>query len=146
MIFANYPGHFVAIGVLIITAGMLLLAFRSGELKKEKFKLLRVLLLSLKFIAIVILVLILWNPSRSEIVETFYRNNVLVLFDTSQSMSVAENSRKTRLDTALKIFDEKFRSTDTERPEFSILGFCVQRPKIRHLKFSEPTLNSHYNR
>ena len=123
MIFANYPGHFVAIGVLIITAGMLLLAFRSGELKKEKFKLLRVLLLSLKFIAIVILVLILWNPSRSEIVETFYRNNVLVLFDTSQSMSVAENSRKTRLDTALKIFDEKFRSTDTERPEFRILGF-----------------------
>jgi hypothetical protein len=123
MIFAQYPGHFAAIAVLIITAGILLLAFRSGELKKEKFKLLRVLLLGLKFAVIVILILILWNPSRSEIVETFSRNNVLVLFDTSQSMSVVENSGKTRLDTALKIFDEEFGSVDTERPEFSILGF-----------------------
>ena len=123
MIFANYPGHLAAIAVLIITAGLLLFAFGSGELKKEKFKLLRVLLLGLKFIAIVILILILWNPSRSEIVETFSKNNVLVLFDTSQSMSVVENSRRTRLDTSLKIFNEKLSSSDKERPEFKILGF-----------------------
>ena len=39
MIFANYPGHLAAIAVLIITAGLLLFAFGSGELKKEKIDL-----------------------------------------------------------------------------------------------------------
>ncbi len=83
----------------------------------------RAFLVGIKFLSIVILILILWNPSRSEIVDTFSRNNVLVLFDTSQSMSLIEDSKETRLDKALKIFDEKLRSLGKDGPEFKILGF-----------------------
>lgn len=123
MIFANYPGHLAAIAVLLITAALLFLAFRSSEIKKTKFKFLRPILLGIKFLTIVILILILWNPSKSKRVATFSRNNVLVLFDTSRSMSVADEGNKTRLDKALRIFDEKFRYAGVNAPEFKILGF-----------------------
>ncbi len=123
MIFADYPGHFVATIILAVAAMLVFLSFRSPELQKTKYKFLRVLLVGTRFLAIVILILILWNPSRSEIAETFSRNNVLVLFDTSESMSVVEKAKKTRLDSTIKIFDDKFLSTGTERPDFKILGF-----------------------
>lgn len=123
MIFANYPGHFAAIAVLIITAGLLFMAFHGGEIQKPKFKYLRALLVGIKFLSIAILIAILWNPSRSEIIETFSRNNVLVMFDTSRSMSLVEDSKDTRLDKALKIFDEKIRSAGKDGPEYKIFGF-----------------------
>lgn len=123
MIFADYPGHIVALVLLVIAAGIVFWAFRSSELQKEKYKFLRVFLIALRFLIIVILILILWNPSRTELVDTVSKNNVLVFFDTSESMSVKENAGKTRLDNALKIFDEKLHSHSNQEPEYKILGF-----------------------
>ncbi len=123
MIFADYPGHIAAIALLAITAAIVFWAFRTNELKKEKYKYLRVILIGTRILVIVIIFLILWNPSRSEIAETFERNNVLVFFDTSQSMSVVEKTVKTRLDNALNIFTEKLQSSGKNNPEYKILGF-----------------------
>ncbi|MBN1974116.1 MAG: hypothetical protein JW787_10790 [Sedimentisphaerales bacterium] len=123
MIFADYPGHIAAITALAISAILVFLAFRCNELQKEKYRLFRVFLIGLKFLVIVTLIVILWNPSHSELAETFSRNNVLVLFDTSESMSVIENAKKTRLDSALEVFDEKFHSSGKDEPEYKILGF-----------------------
>jgi hypothetical protein len=123
MIFANYPGHFVAIALLVTAAVLLFLSFRSPELQKEKYKFLRIILIGIRYFIIVIIILILWNPSRSKIVNTFSKNNVLVLFDTSQSMSMVEKSKTTRLDKTIQIFDDKFLSHKAESPGFKILGF-----------------------
>jgi hypothetical protein len=123
MIFANYPGHFAAMALLAATAALLFLSFRSPELQKEKYKFLRVILIGVRFFIIVIIILILWNPSHSKIVDTFSKNNVLVLFDTSQSMSIVENSKTTRLDKTIQLFDDKFLSHKAESPDFKILGF-----------------------
>jgi len=63
MIFVNYPGHLVAGLLLIGFAGLTALVFRSSELQKVKLKLYRPLIVLLQYGAIVILLLILWNPS-----------------------------------------------------------------------------------
>ncbi|MBN2588734.1 MAG: hypothetical protein JXA96_02640 [Sedimentisphaerales bacterium] len=123
MIFADYPGHLVAIAVLAIAAGIIFWAFRCSELQKGKYRFLRVFLIAIKFLTILILILILWNPSRSELVETISKNNVLVFFDTSESMSVAEKAGTTRLDNAMNIFEEKLHTPDNQEPEYKILGF-----------------------
>ena len=123
MIFADYPGHFVAITLLILSAGFVFLAFYSNELQKDKYKYLRVILPGLKVLTIMILLLILWNPSHSELVNSTSKNSVLVLFDTSKSMSVKEDFQKTRLDKALGIFEEIFISSNEDTPEYKILGF-----------------------
>ncbi len=123
MIFADYPGHIVASVLLVIAAGIVFIAFRSSELTKEKYKFLRIFLIALRLLTIVILILILWNPSRSELIDIVSKNNVLVFFDTSESMSVNDIAGKSRLDNALKIFDEKLHSHDNQSPEYKILGF-----------------------
>jgi len=48
---------------------------------------------------------------------------VLALFDTSESMSVVEDGRTTRLDKALDIFEEKFHPLDQDGPDYKIFGF-----------------------
>jgi len=123
MIFVNYPGHLVAGLLLTGCAVLMFLAFRSKELQKAKSKLYRPLLALLQYGAIVILLLILWNPSRPKVIKTVSRNSVLVLFDTSESMSVVEDGRTTRLDKALKIFKKKFHPSDREGPDYEIFGF-----------------------
>ena len=126
MIFVNYPGHLVAALLLIGFAGLTALVFRSSELQKVKLKLYRPLIVLLQYGAIVILLLILWNPSCPKVTETVSRNSVLALFDTSESMSVAEDGRTSRLDKALKIFEQKFRPSDSKGPDYKIFGFDRQ--------------------
>ncbi len=123
MIFADYPGHIAALILFVIAAGVVFFAFRSSELQKEKYKYFKWLLIAMRFLIIVILILILWNPSSTELVDTMSKNNVLVFFDTSESMSVIEKAGNRRLDTALKIFDEKLHSHSNVEPEYKILGF-----------------------
>ncbi|MGD8501477.1 MAG: hypothetical protein PVJ86_12565 [Phycisphaerales bacterium] len=126
MIFVDYPGHLIA-GPLLVTFGVLvLLAFHSGELRKAKLQPYRLPLILLQYVSILILLLILWNPSRSEVSETLSRNSVLALFDTSASMSVVEDGRLTRLDKALNIFEEKFGPSDPDGPAYKIFGFDRQ--------------------
>jgi hypothetical protein len=51
---------------------------------------------------------------------------VLALFDTSESMSVVEDGRSTRLDKALNVFEEKFRPLDRDGAGYRICGFDDQ--------------------
>ena len=86
MIFANYPGHFIVAVLLAVSAGLVVLAFHCREMQKEKNRSYRFLLMGLRYISILILLVILWNPSRSVLVDEVARNSVLVLFDTSRSL------------------------------------------------------------
>jgi len=126
MIFANYPGHFVAALLLIFSAVLIFLAFRSAELRKAKLKSYRPLLMLLRYVLIIMLLLILWDPSRPKTSKEFSGNSVLVVFDTSESMSLTEDGQTTRLDKAIKLFDERFRSSDKQGPEYRTFGFDRQ--------------------
>ncbi|MBN2181507.1 MAG: hypothetical protein JW715_06310 [Sedimentisphaerales bacterium] len=123
MIFANYPGHFIVALILVISAGLVVFAFQCRQIQKEKNKSYRFLLMGLRYASILILFLILWNPSRSILIDEITRNSVLVFFDTSRSMSVIEEEGTSRLDKAVNVFKENFRPTNKNGPEYKILGF-----------------------
>ena len=164
MIFVDYPGHLVAGLLLAGSAVLIVLAFRSSELLKATprvrgevslgpsgrgtpapgarantpakagVKRHRLLLMLLQYAAVVILLLIAWNPSRSKVHDTFCRNSVLAVFDTSQSMSIAEDTQRSRLDKAVAAFTERFHSSDPfdklraglRGPEYRVFGFDRQ--------------------
>jgi len=123
MIFVNYPGHLVAGLLLVIFAVLIVFAFRSRELQKAKLKAYRLALLLLQYVSVVVLLLILWNPSRAKVSRKDSTNSVLVLFDTSESMSVVEDRRTTRLDKALNVFEKRFHPSDPDGPDYRIYGF-----------------------
>jgi len=126
MIFVNYPGHFAAGLLLVSFAVLIVFAFRSKELQKAKLKLYRPALAVLQYLSIVILLLILWNPSRPKKTQTVSKNSVFVFFDTSESMSIVDEGRVSRLDKALNIFQEKFRASGPEGPDYKVFGFDRQ--------------------
>jgi hypothetical protein len=88
----------------------------------------------LQYAAVMVLLLVAWNPSRSKEREIFSRNSVLALFDTSQSMSIAEDAQKNRLDKAITAFTERFcpseqprsAGTQPQGPQYRIFGFDRQ--------------------
>ncbi len=123
MILVDYPGHIIAGMLLAVFAVLVFCAFRCGELQKPSRKSYKWPLIVLQYLVVVILLLILWNPSRSRVSEELSRNSVLVFFDTSESMSVAEEGRVNRLDRALDIFQKKFRPLDADSPAYKIFGF-----------------------
>jgi hypothetical protein len=126
MIFADYPGHFIAGLLLTVSAVLMFFAFRCGRLQKATRRSYRLPLMVLHYIAIVILLLILWNPSRPNVSQVMSRNSVLAFFDTSESMSVVEDGRINRLDKALDIFQEKFRPLEADSPDYKVFGFDRQ--------------------
>jgi hypothetical protein len=126
MIFVDYPGHFIAGLLLAVFAALVLLAFRLGGQQNAKLRPYRRPLILLQYASIVILLVILWNPSRAKVSETLSSNSVLAIFDTSQSMSVVEDAQSTRLDKALSLFEEKFRPLDKDGAGYRIFGFDRQ--------------------
>ena len=126
MILVDYPGHIIAGMLLTVFAVLVFFAFRCGELQKAARQSYRWPLIVLQYVAIVILLLILWNPSKSKVSEELSRNSVLAFFDTSESMSVIEEGRTNRLDRALDIFQKKFRPLDADSPSYKIFGFDHQ--------------------
>ena len=107
MILVDYPGHIIAGMLLAVFAVLVFFAFRSGELQKATRQSYKWPLIVLQYLAIVTLLLILWNPSRSKEREEMSRNTVLAFFDTSKSMSIVEEGQANRLDRALEIFHNK---------------------------------------
>ena len=126
MILVDYPGHFVAALLLTGSAALVLLVFRSGELQKAGLRPYKRWLILLQYVSIVILLLILWNPSRAKVSPTRSRDSVLAFFDTSESMSVADDGRLSRLDKAIAVFQEKFRPLDADSSAHRIFGFDSQ--------------------
>jgi len=126
MIFVDYPGHFIAGLLLAVFGALVFLAFRLGEQQSAKLRPYRMPLILLQYASILILLLILWNPSRAKVSETLSSNSILAIFDTSQSMSVIEETQSTRLDKALSLFEEKFRPLDNDGAGYRIFGFDRQ--------------------
>jgi hypothetical protein len=126
MTFIDYPGHLIAGLLLAGFAALIFFAFRSEELLKAKLRRQRLLLTLLQCVAVAILLLILWNPSRSKVHETFARNSILAVFDTSESMSVVDDAQTAKLDKAISVFAENFRPSDLKGPEYKIFGFDRQ--------------------
>ncbi|TFG50723.1 MAG: hypothetical protein E4H40_00710 [Candidatus Brocadiia bacterium] len=138
MIFADYPGNFWAVLPAVMFAVILVFAYLGRESRKAG--LWNVFFLILQYAAVAVLLVILWNPSRPQMSETSARNTVLVLFDTSLSMSVveeegvdisnilnnSENAANTRLDKAAGVFMERFSPSDPEGPDYRIYGFDHQ--------------------
>ncbi len=123
MIFVDYPGHFVVFMVLLLAAAVTFVGFSASELKTDKRKAYRWVLMSLQYMAILLLLVILWNPSRKKTTDLYRQNTVLTVFDTSQSMSIADNRTSNRLDTALDRFTRHFSGPEVEGPEYRIYGF-----------------------
>jgi hypothetical protein len=126
MIFADYPGHFITLALVVVFAGLVVLAYRCREMQKENIRPYRFLLMGLRYASIIMLLVILFNPSRSITVDEVARNSVLTFFDTSRSMSVIEEAELSRLDKAVAVFNESFRPTNTKGPQYRILGFDNQ--------------------
>jgi len=146
MIFVNYPGHLIACLLLIIFGVLVVFAFRSGEFRKAKLRRYRLPLILLQYISIFILLLILWDPSRAKINEVVTKNSVLALFDTSESMSIAEDGRITRLDKAINIYEEKFHPLNPDGPDYKIFGFdrrSYQSGSLDFLRRWGPQTNMH---
>ena len=123
MILANYPGHIIAGMLLTVFAVLVFFSFRSGELQKANRRPYKWPLMVMQYLVIVILLIILWNPSKSRESEELSRNTVLAFFDTSESMSLVEEGRISRLDRAIAIFQKKFRPLDADGPKYKIYGF-----------------------
>ena len=123
MIFVDYPGHLVAGLLVAVFAVLVFLAFRIGELQNTKLHRYRLPLILLQYASILILLVILWNPSRARVSEMLSSNSVLAIFDTSESMSVVEDGQSTRLDKALDTFDEILRSPNKDSAGYRVCGF-----------------------
>ena len=126
MIFVDYPGHLVAVLLVAVFAALTVLVFRIGKIQNVKLRRYKLPLILLQYGSILILLLILWNPSRAKVSETSSNNSVLAIFDTSESMSVVEDGRLTRLDKALNVFNETFQSSDDDGAGYRIFGFDSQ--------------------
>ncbi|MBP7051274.1 MAG: hypothetical protein KBE65_09680 [Phycisphaerae bacterium] len=122
MIFTEYPGHLVALVLVTVSLAVLALAFRTDQLAAPQRRGYRWLLAALHCVAVLLLLVILWNPSVRRQKEVFGRNAVLTVFDTSESMSIADDGRTTRLDKSLAKFAECFDATGRTGPEYRIHG------------------------
>lgn len=121
--FVDYPGHLVAFAILLAAAAATFAGFHAREVKTSKRKAYRWILMSLQYVVILLLLLILWNPSRKKTVDVYRRNTVLTVFDTSQSMSIADDRERTRLDTALDGFADRLHRSGLKGPQYRIYGF-----------------------
>ena len=123
MTFLDYPGHLIATTVVLLLAGATFLAFRSGELRTAERQWYRWILMLLQYAAILVLLLISWDPSTWHTTDVYARNTVLAAFDTSRSMSIADDRQLTRLDKALDRFVAHFGPHEGTGPEYRVYGF-----------------------
>lgn len=121
MILTDYPGHLLAGALVIILAGLLVWAYRTDVVRRTKAW--RWLLLAMQYCAVIALAVILWNPSSAQRIDADARNTVLVFFDTSQSMSLADQNEKERLENAIEVFKRRFRPENPNGPQYRLYGF-----------------------
>jgi hypothetical protein len=123
MIFTDYPGHFVAVILLVASAPLVFVTFRGGELRTPERRRYAWPLMAGHYAAGLALLLILWDPCARRTQPVFGTNTVLAIFDTSESMSVADDGRSPRLDKALERFTKWFTARGAAGPQYRVYGF-----------------------
>jgi len=121
MIFVDYPGHWIALGMVLVLIAGLWLAFRGHCLKRLGIR--RWLLTLLPLGSMLILLAVFFNPSSIQMSKQSRPCTVQVFFDTSQSMSIEDMNNKSRLEYATDLFKEKFIFSDEKGPLYQIFGF-----------------------
>lgn len=123
----GYPGHPVILaiamaGLVAVAAGVRL---RPGGTQADApgTRLARFTLGALHCVALLTLVWILCDPSREAVSQVSTRTSVLALFDSSRSMSVADNGYHSRLDQAIRAFEARCHPAADQGPAYSLLGF-----------------------
>ncbi len=123
MTLVDYPGHFVAMTIALLLAAVTFLGFHCPEPRTPGRKPYRWLLMLLQYATIVVLLLIVWNPSRWHSAKVYQQNAVLAVFDTSRSMSIADDKEPSRLDKALQRFAQRFDLGEPGGPRYKVYGF-----------------------
>ncbi len=123
MTLTDYPGHLVAFTLAAGLAMLTVAAFHAPEVRTPARAGYGRLLMLLEYAVILLLLLILWNPSALQTRPMFTTNTVMTLFDTSESMSIADDGHRTRLDRALEKFTTGFRPDDAAGPRYRLYGF-----------------------
>jgi hypothetical protein len=122
-IFAHYPGDVWAVTFLVTVVLLVIGAYGFVTWRKPVSA---SLLALMQIAAAVILLLLLWDPSSRVQQETERRREVMVFFDTSESMSIADGAdEQTRLDAALKRFATLSGAADAD-VDFTIYGFAEE--------------------
>ena len=135
VLLVDYPGHVIATVMLLAAAAVLVVAYRSMKLQPARGW--RWLLGILQLAVVAALLVIIWNPAQPRETESEASNTVLVFFDSSESMSVADSADSTRLDRAIEVFDQRFREGSGRLPNFRIYGFdstCYHCQDATHLR------------
>ena len=122
MIFVDYPGHLVALLVVVLAAAATFAGFRTREFQTAGRRIYRPLLMLLQAAVVLLLLLVLWNPCRQYATKVYGANEVLAVFDTSRSMSI-EEKQQNRLDLALGRFAERFHPDSPAGPKYKVYGF-----------------------
>ncbi len=126
MTLTHYPGHLVVVAVVVALAVLTFAAFYCAETRAPQRGRYRWLLMLLQYMAISVLFFITWDPSTLQTHKVFQRNAVVTLFDTSESMSIADEQKLARLDKAVEKFAASFRPDDSTGPEYRLYGFDRQ--------------------
>lgn len=121
LLLVDYPGHLIATALLLAAALLTLVAYRSVRQKPARGW--RWLLGMMQLVVLAILLVIIWNPARPSTAPGETANTVLVFFDSSESMSLADSGDKSRLDRAVDMFDKHFRIEDVKLPNYRLYGF-----------------------
>ena len=121
MILIDYPGHIIACVSIIICILLVGWSFSSSNLKKIKLR--KYLISSLTILSMVLLLIIMWNPSKMTTIPQTRSSTVQVFFDTSESMSIEDMDNLTRLDYAIELFNNKFNSNHETAPIYQYFGF-----------------------
>ncbi len=121
MTLVDYPGHFLAVTVALALAALTFAAFRPRLAARHR-RVVWLLMLS-HYAAMLVLLAIVWNPSRWDSTDVYQQNAVLAIFDTSRSMSIADDKEPSRLDKAVEGFAERFHPSETAGPQYKVYGF-----------------------
>lgn len=121
MTFVQYPGHGIALALLVLTIGACALAFYAKAWRRLPWY--RWVLPCLQIVPALMILAILWDPSRPETRTKEIPNTILAIFDTSASMAVADAEAVPRLSRAADVFSHAFPPGSTKTPKVVYYSF-----------------------
>ncbi len=122
MTWLDYPGHGWAISACVLVCGLVGFGFFRLFLVRRLHAAAILLAGILQGVCALWVLLVLWNPSAMQESSRYKRNRVLVVMDTSESMSIQDTGQGTRLDAAIASFETHAVPLESAGPEFQVLG------------------------